>query len=417
MKVRFLNELLAAVRCLLCVGLLMNIPVWALAETDNDTPENNDGNATQVNDNKGDNNEPDNKRTDEQEQPPLPRVAANPQRERQQGLQRFLREQGRQHEIVPMVANETEFYGLFLRESRGQPQGGILLLHDQQQHGHWPTLIAPLREYLPPLGWTTLAIELASPPPLPIPERGVYEVISDSDDLSNEDENDGDQNNEAVANDDIRDNNTVVTEPLDSNGLALTGTPELDNISDNEPALPRLERLPPPRPWANDNVPSSTEQDERTPQQRYEADMHARIETAMRYLQQRGQLNLIIIASGESANWAAAYVQKNRRNDQERGLGLILVDAMDDPWHTIPLTQQVAELDIPMLDIITALNRQPPFHNQRRAGTMRHKQRDQYQQLVLPAYDHYHETSSLLNRRIQGWLRTHMKGSEMKAGG
>lgn len=401
MTVRLLCALPSFTAMLFSVLLLGGFPAVALAETETETEtdtntETNTDDVTMV-------------------APPLPRVAANPHQDRHQALQRFLREQGRQHEIVSLIANETEFYGLFLRESRGKPQGGILLLHDQHQHGHWPTLIAPLREHLPPLGWTTLAIELTSPPPLPIPERGVYEVMT-AEEPSTENLDETDPNNSEVADDAVPSDNAPTSEPLDSNGLALTGAPEQDDLADNEPALPRLERLPPARPWAENPSSAEAQTNERTAQQRYEDDMHARIEAAMRYLQQHGQLNLVIIATGDSANWAAAYVQKHRRNEQERGLGLVLVDAMDDPWHAIPLTQQLSELDIPLLDVITALNRQAPRDNQRRAGTMRHKQREQYQQLVLPAYDHYHHTSSLLNRRVQGWLRSQMKGSEFKTG-
>lgn len=344
----------------------------------------------------------------EQVDAPLPRPHVNPQQQQQRALQRYLQAQGRSDEQVSLIANETAFFGLFLRETRGSPQGGVLLLHDQHQHGHWPTLIAPLREYLPSLGWTTLSIELVTPPPTVLPPRGEYSVVEpepvEAADPANA-ENNAENNTE---------NETTTPEPIDANGLALTGTPELDDVTDNEPALPRLEELPPPRPWGDDTSNLNAEPPERSAQQRYEDDMQARITAAMRYLQQQGQLNTVIIASGHSANWAAGYVQANQRGNNERGLALILVDAFDDPLHSIPLHQQLSVLDLPILDLISALNRQTPRVNQHRAGIMRHQQRDQYQQLVLPAYDHYHDASSLLNRRIHGWLRTHMKGNEMK---
>ena len=53
---------------------------------------------------------------------------------------------------------------MFLAEATGNPQGGVLILHDNQQHGHWPDIVAPLREYLPQHGWSTLSIELPDTP-------------------------------------------------------------------------------------------------------------------------------------------------------------------------------------------------------------------------------------------------------------
>ncbi|OUS41230.1 hypothetical protein A9R00_01980, partial [Oleispira antarctica] len=67
---------------------------------------------------------------------------------------------GREDEVVSLNNAEEEFYGLYLPQANGQPQGGILILHDEQQHGHWPDIIGPLREYLPQFGWSTLTIEL-----------------------------------------------------------------------------------------------------------------------------------------------------------------------------------------------------------------------------------------------------------------
>jgi hypothetical protein len=70
----------------------------------------------------------------------------------------------REDEIVSLTGSNQDFYEIFLGDVTGRPQGGVLILHGNQQHGHWPKIVAPLREYLPHHGWTTLTIELPDAP-------------------------------------------------------------------------------------------------------------------------------------------------------------------------------------------------------------------------------------------------------------
>ena len=82
---------------------------------------------------------------------------------RSQLLLEHMSKLNRENEVVMLHAEES-FYGLFLAEESGNPQGAVLILPDLQQHGHWPVMVAPLREYLPQFGWATLTIELPYPP-------------------------------------------------------------------------------------------------------------------------------------------------------------------------------------------------------------------------------------------------------------
>ena len=50
--------------------------------------------------------------------------------------------------------------GLYTEDTSGEPQGGIILLHELGSHPNSPTVIAPLRKTLPGYGWATLSLQL-----------------------------------------------------------------------------------------------------------------------------------------------------------------------------------------------------------------------------------------------------------------
>jgi alpha/beta superfamily hydrolase len=55
---------------------------------------------------------------------------------------------------------EQAFLGVFLEAETKKSRGGIILLHDVNNHADWPEVIAPLRQNLPRYGWHTLSIQL-----------------------------------------------------------------------------------------------------------------------------------------------------------------------------------------------------------------------------------------------------------------
>ncbi len=74
---------------------------------------------------------------------------------------------GRLHdpgEVLELEANGQPFPALFRAEERGEPLGGVILLHDAGGHADWPGVIGPLRRGLPALGWSSLSLQLPIPP-------------------------------------------------------------------------------------------------------------------------------------------------------------------------------------------------------------------------------------------------------------
>lgn len=348
---------------------------------------------------------------------PADRVLPDPHHQRHLDIVAHLQALGRDAEIVPLVAAQQSFSGLFLPQSSGRPQGGVLLLHDRAQHGHWPAVIGPLREYLPEFGWSTLAIELPIPPKAPKKQQDIAsnEGTTTTTDIQPP----------AVSTPAATSEATAGQEELDSNGISLQGTVD-ETPSDNEPALPPLSSLP--ELPANAVSESTPEPEPIDIVEQYRQQVRERIAAAMDFLTQRGQYNLVIIANGISASWAVDFLldspiaERDNSADnldaietqaREPGHTLVLIDPLDDPYSQSPLIDQLEQLDIRILDLLTDLPSHRDYDDKRRAGAMRRRQRQQYEQIHLPAVAEAQPASSLMLRRVRGWLRTHAAGVEV----
>lgn len=56
--------------------------------------------------------------------------------------------------------NQNKFLAIFTPDQSGHPKGGVIILHDADNHPDWPDVIRPLRTFLPNHGWATIAIQL-----------------------------------------------------------------------------------------------------------------------------------------------------------------------------------------------------------------------------------------------------------------
>ena len=74
--------------------------------------------------------------------------------------------------VVNLGEGQQAFLGIFLESQTQKSRGGIILLHDLNNHADWPEVIAPLRRRLTRYGWNTLSIQLPPPPTMtaPIPQ-------------------------------------------------------------------------------------------------------------------------------------------------------------------------------------------------------------------------------------------------------
>lgn len=313
------------------------------------------------------------------------RVRPYPDAERHQSLIEYLQQHQRQQEVMTLVAGEASFYGLFLRERSGNPQGGILILHDLEQHGHWPTLVAPLREGLTEHGWTTLAIELPTAPEQPLPARSNSAVTTPPPASTSTPATDTDPN----------ENDTTEAQPSEATNLVpTTGTTDTTGTT---PATPAIQ--------------NAIASDDKAIVNQYDQDIQARIEAGLSFLNSRGQLNLAIIAVGDSAIWAAKHIQSRQRdNDNARGIALLMINAREFPGSPLRLTQVLETLDVPILDLITGDSTQSDWQINDRKGAMKRKHLMGYQQIQQSSAS-IRDTS--INRRIRGWLKSNAAGTEL----
>ena len=321
----------------------------------------------------------------ESQNPARLRVRPYPDAERHQSLIEYLQQHQRQQEVMTLVAGEASFYGLFLRERSGNPQGGILILHDLEQHGHWPTLVAPLREGLTEHGWTTLAIELPTAPEQPLPARSNSAATTPPPASTSTPATDTDPN----------ENDTTEAQPSEATNLVpTTGTTDTTGTT---PATPAIQ--------------NAIASDDKAIVNQYDQDIQARIEAGLSFLNSRGQLNLAIIAVGDSAIWAAKHIQSRQRdNDNARGIALLMINAREFPGSPLRLTQVLETLDVPILDLITGDSTQSDWQINDRKGAMKRKHLMGYQQIQQSSAS-IRDTS--INRRIRGWLKSNAAGTEL----
>lgn len=77
--------------------------------------------------------------------------------------------------VVELSAAGRTVQALWMPQSAPKGKGILLLLHDFGAHADWPGVVAPLRRGLPPLGWSTLSLQLPLPGPgLPAAQREAW---------------------------------------------------------------------------------------------------------------------------------------------------------------------------------------------------------------------------------------------------
>ncbi len=344
---------------------------------------------------------------------PVLRVQPNPSQRRIEEVVSYLRLTDRENELIKISDDESTLSGVYLAENTGTPQGGILILHDIDQHTLWPQTIAPLREYLPDYGWNTLSLFFGSYIQAPLPKIPEIEVAQTETDIPGTDsaEEEPEQAEQTAADESaapfdipIEDNNEEI-EAIDQNFAANDGD-ELSDIAQNTDFFekPNTDLEEP----AAEQTVSLIEDD-------FLQTMFARVEDGLRQLNTLGQFNLVIIAHGQSANWAVETInQRLNKNPKALGYALILVNAKPSKYPSYELNEQLAKLKIPMLDIYTGQSEHEIRHAINRRNTVVRNQNEKYMQIKLPPVkSNLLGKQNVVSRRIRGWLKTHAAGQEV----
>lgn len=358
------------------------------------------------------------------------------ERSRSRGVLNHLRLYQRDEEIIELNDGKQPFYGLFVSQRTDTPQGAVLILHDKQQHGHWPHIIAPLRDYLPDYGWATFTIELPSPPAKPLPMRSdmmkaneATEEKTDAETSEKEPQKQTEDAEQAEVTDEaaenaaeqaMKDNNEETQEETTEAPAELDE--ESQPMDQGEPALPKLEKLP-DMPATEEEQPAATEQENpMTPAiEVYQQQVYSRLTQALGYLNSVGQFNLAIVGLGEGALWANKFIPVHFENFDEdfegKGFVLINIDSQHSSmWqeHTgEPFYHSMITIDLPFLELVTQRSPTAKRKAKLRRGHMKNKKRKKYLQIMLDNEYSYQEQNSQVTRRVRGWLKTNAGGTEL----
>ncbi len=339
---------------------------------------------------------------------PIPHVVPNPGFRRIQEVLKHLDLFQRDQEVIKFGNEETTLSGLYLPENTGTPQGGILILHDIEEHAHWPQTVGPLREYLPDYGWNTLSLFFEDY--LQSPKPGTQKTKK-PDSIPQADENQPDD--VATAQADITDelesdteNETTEPDELEDQNFIDDPTDSLAEIADSLDELPKLN---------SEDKNLVAEEPELSIEDQFLKDMQLRVEDGLRQLNTLGQFNLVIIAHGLSANWAAATLNERfKKTPGVKGYALVLVNAKASQYPLYQLDEQLAKLHIPMLDIVTTLKKGEERMMINRRNAITRKQNRQYIQIKLPEiHTNLKGKKNMITRRVRGWLKTHAAGQEV----
>ena len=352
---------------------------------------------------------------DEMSLPPRSRVLSNPASRRTKEVLKHLVLFQRQKEILSFSEEADTINGLYLSENTGQPQGGVLILHDIEQHAHWPNTIGPIREYLPDYGWNTLSLFFGNYIKKPMPKRPIEETgatpSGDTPQTPAENlnvENALTEEAMSAASDEAEDstppdeNLEGLDAPMDELATIAEGLDEVQDISPNLDLAAEAENT--------DDIDIS---------EILLQDMQERVDTGLSQLNNLGQFNLVIIAQGLSANWAVESLVKRFEQDPELvGYALIILDAKKSKYPDYDLNANIAKLNIPILDIHTNKSPQVLRKVRERRNAITRTQNKRYWQIHLPAVRaRLPQKHNMISRRVRGWLNTHAAGEEVDVKG
>lgn len=344
------------------------------------------------------------------------RVLPDPNQRRIQDVIEHLALYGRDQEVIKFSDEEESISGLYLPENTGKPQGGILILHDVEQHAHWPTTVAPLREYLPDYGWNTLSLFFTKTLRKPLPEipQSEPEPLSATEDDA---ENNTTPIPEEAAEEptEASDELTSLEEPLTEDSPIDENFADTDAIQDSELANIAEDFIPNEERSASVNE-TEPEEDATPIGEAFLNVMTERVEGGLRQLNTLGQFNLVVIAHGRSANWAVNTLkQRFEANPGAKGYALILVNAVQSDFPEYPLNDHLADFAIPILDLYTEGNDTYERLAKERKDAVVRKQKAQYMQIRLPAMDYLIKAKhQVIARRVRGWLKTNAAGEEVE---
>jgi hypothetical protein len=286
---------------------------------------------------------------------------------------------------------KNKFLALWRPDRSGNPRGALLIVHSEGEHLAWPDTIRPLHASLPDHGWATLAVSLPDPANPQIPKRTLP--------LKSQSQPSGDE----LA------NNTDDPEAKEKS----------DTIIADKTAAGPSKNTPKNSLTTANSQPAETAEN-RPPEEITEQ----RLATALRFLHDKGQFNIVILGSGTGAIRANTFLNNTTPKIDNPDLGaakpfsgIILLNSRNRlPTMEQDYTEWFADPGIPVLDIFLSKDLRNFKAAKARKIVAKQKKVVLYKQVKL---NHLTATSvaqeNLLSRRIRSYLSANLEGIETSA--
>lgn len=270
---------------------------------------------------------------------------------------------------------EQEFYALYQPHQAARPYGGVVLLHDEGQHGDWPRLIRPLRQGLAQHGWSTLSLNLQERPEAELPTR----VLPDKGELFYLQEDAGQPSATA-----------------ESESLAEAGM-----LPAEGDAMIQLQEMPPSAQV-------------RTPMMVFEEQVLRRLGAGIAYLRQVVGDELVVVGIGESARLTALHLAQYPELRAGRDLTLVWINPRLSLAEQADLARLFGKPPYPrLLDVVDSSDPRQTALARERLGSARRLGMTQYEQIRLPLHlNGSAQQDQLLVQRLHTWLKARLAGEQ-----
>jgi hypothetical protein len=286
--------------------------------------------------------------------------------------------------LLWLETDNERFLSIWQQDRSGLPKGAVLIVHAEGENPTWPNTTKPLHDTLPNHGWATLAISLPEPDALQTPSRTL----------------------------------PVKTHPVEPAIAMETETSEGSTSAPADIKQPESTNSPATNEKPQPDSPLANTMSAETI-------VEKRLETAMQFLHDRGQFNIILIGSGVGAIRAHEFLNKitpkinnpKLKAKLERPVrAMVLVNARNQlPMAEDSFNNWFSDPDIPVLDIFVQTDRRNTQEAAARKILAQQKKVTAYKQVRITELSHEKSWSeNQLSRRVRSFLDSNAVGIEVK---
>ena len=289
-----------------------------------------------------------------------------------------------------LESEHGRFLSFWQQHRAAESKGALLIIHAEGEHPAWPKIHKPLHDSLPNYGWSTLAISVPKHAQQPIPQRSfppkvkVSAISVDQEAEENKDQpQEGDK--EAEKND---------------NNMPTAAAP-----TTNKPVNTT------PNPITGQNQIST------------EIIIEKRLETALAFLHDEGQYNIIVLGSGSGAIHATEFIRKTTPKIDNPALkaklkkpfyALILINADNQLPGQASYSNWFHDPALPILDIYLADGYGKQNDAKARKILAKQYKAAHYKQVALTSiHSEKNWEENKISRRVRGFLEKYVAGIEV----